>query len=87
MSTGKGRLKKALPPIMSNNGSLVLTGEEKAEILHNIFASVFTGSLSPHPTAVDGPQDRDQRSKALPCNGRPGSEAPEEPQHTRVYGN
>jgi len=51
---------------MSKNGNLVSTDEEKAEVFYNIFASVFTGNLSPHPSQVDGLQDGDQRSKALP---------------------
>ena len=31
-----------------------------------IFASVFTGNLSLHPSRVDGLQDRDERGKAPP---------------------
>ena len=51
---------------MSENGNLISTEEEKAEVLNNFFASVFTGNLSPHPTPVDGLQDGVQRGKALP---------------------
>jgi len=42
---------------MNKNGNLVSTEEEKAEVLHNFFASVFTGNLSPLPSSADGPQD------------------------------
>ena len=61
---------------MNENGSLVSTDEEKAEVLNRIFASVFPGNLSPHPSPVDGLQS------PSPCNGRPGLGPPEEPEHT-----
>ena len=62
MSTRKGRLKQAYPP-MNKNGDLMSLGEEKAEVLNNIFASVFTGSLSACPSPADGLQDGVQRGK------------------------
>ncbi|PKU49163.1 rna-directed dna polymerase from mobile element hypothetical protein [Limosa lapponica baueri] len=40
--------------------------KEKAEILKNFFASVFTGNLSPHTCGVDGLQGRDWGSKVPP---------------------
>jgi len=46
---------------MNKNGDLVSTDEEKAEVLHNIFASVFADNLSHHSSQVDGLQDGDQR--------------------------
>jgi len=49
-----------------DTGKLVTTDEEKAEILSNIFTSVFTGNLSSHTTQVDGLLDRDLRSKVSP---------------------
>jgi len=50
---------------MNKNGNLVSADEEKAEVLNNIFASVFTGHLSPGPSPVDGLQDGDRRGKDL----------------------
>jgi len=35
---------------MKKNGNLVSTDDEKAEVLHNFFASVFTGNISPFPS-------------------------------------
>ena len=62
----KSRLKKAYPPLRSKNGNLVSTDEDKAEEFNNIFASVFTTNLSPHPSPVDGLQDGVQGGKAPP---------------------
>jgi len=62
----KRKDKERLPPLMKKGGNLVYTDEEKAEVLSNIFASAFTGSLSPQPSRVDGPQDGDEGDKALP---------------------
>jgi len=57
---------------MNKNGDLVSTDEEQAEVLNNIFASVFTGNLCPCSSRVKALQNRDQRSKA-PSKGRSGS--------------
>jgi len=39
---------------MNKSSNLISTDEEKAEVLHYFFASVFTGNLSTHPSLVDG---------------------------------
>jgi len=51
---------------MNKNGKLISTDEEKAEVLSNFFASIFTGNLSPLPSQVDGLQDGDQMGKSPP---------------------
>jgi len=47
-------------------GNLVTMGKEKAEVLNNFSASVFTGSVSSHTSQVDGLQDGDWVSKVPP---------------------
>jgi len=49
MSARKVRLNKAYPtPPMNRSGKLVSTDKEKVDVLNSCFASVFSGSLSPH---------------------------------------
>jgi len=62
----KRKVKESIPSLMNKNSDLVSTDEEKAEVLNNIFASSFTGKLSPHPSRVDRLQDGDQVGKAPP---------------------
>jgi len=54
---------------MSETGKLVTADEEKAEVLNNFFASVFTGNLSPQPFRVDGWHEGDQEGKIPPAVG------------------
>ncbi|GAB0190824.1 ras GTPase-activating protein 1-like [Grus japonensis] len=42
----KRKVKESVPPIRNMTGKLVTMDEEKAEVLNNFFASVFTGNLS-----------------------------------------
>ncbi|KFR00189.1 hypothetical protein Y956_08025, partial [Nipponia nippon] len=62
----KRKVTESIPPLMSRSGKLVTTDEEKAEVLNNFFASVFTGNLSSRTPRVDGLQDGDWGSKVLP---------------------
>jgi len=48
----KRQVKESVLPLMRKKGNLVST-DEKAEVLNNIFTSVFTGNLFPHPSRVD----------------------------------
>lgn len=41
------------------NGEIVATGEEKAEVLNNLFSSVFTGNLSPNISQIKTPRGVD----------------------------
>ncbi|KFM11756.1 hypothetical protein AS27_15251, partial [Aptenodytes forsteri] len=62
----KRKAKETVPPLMSKTGKLVTTDEEKAEVLNNFFASVFTATSLPTPLEWDGLQDRDWGSKVPP---------------------
>jgi len=69
----KRKNKESIPPMMSKNGNLVSTDEEKAEAFNKFFASVFTGNLSPRPSPVDGLQDRGLEGQSPShCKGRLG---------------
>ncbi|KFW06482.1 hypothetical protein N327_08664, partial [Fulmarus glacialis] len=62
----KRKVKERVLPLMCETGKLVTMYEEKAEVLNNFFASVFTGNLSSHTSRADGPQGRDWGSKVPP---------------------
>ncbi|KFQ91096.1 hypothetical protein Y956_15163, partial [Nipponia nippon] len=44
----KRKVKESVPPLISKSGELVTMDEEKAEVLNNFFAPVFTGNFSSH---------------------------------------
>jgi len=54
----KRKVKGSVRSLKSKTSKLV-TADEKAEVLNNFIASVFTGSLSSHTSQVDRPQGRD----------------------------
>ncbi|KFQ77747.1 hypothetical protein N335_12351, partial [Phaethon lepturus] len=62
----KRKVKESVPPLTSKTGRLVTMDEEKAEVLNEFFASVFTGSVSSQNSRVNRPQDGDWRSKVPP---------------------
>jgi len=64
VSQKKKKVKESVLRLMNKNGNLISTNEEKSEGLNNIFASVFTSNLSPHPSPANGLKDGDQRGKA-----------------------
>jgi len=51
---------------MSMNGNLISTDEEKADVLNNFFASVFTGNLSPRPSQLMDCKMGTRGAKSLP---------------------
>ena len=51
--------------MIRKTGKLVTTDEEKAEVLDNFFASLFTDSIFSHTSQVDGLSGRDWGNKAL----------------------
>jgi len=53
----KRKVKESVSPLISKTGKVVTTDKEKAGVLNNFFASVFTGSLSSHTSRGDGPQE------------------------------
>jgi len=61
----KRKAQKGVPPHVSNTSSLITTGKEKAEVLTNFFASVFTSDCSTHSSQVKGSE-----------GGNCGSDAP-----------
>ncbi|KFP65777.1 hypothetical protein N322_00654, partial [Cariama cristata] len=65
----KRKIKENVPPFMSRAGELVVTDEEKAEVLSSFFTLVFTGKLSSNTSQVDGPHDGNWGSKIPPTVG------------------
>jgi len=63
----KKMVKESVPLLMSETGKLSTADEEKAEVLNNFFASVFTGNLSPHPSRVDEWHEGHQEGKIPPA--------------------
>ncbi|KFO70644.1 hypothetical protein N303_02774, partial [Cuculus canorus] len=62
----KRKIKENIPPLMVGNGDHVSIDKEKAEVLNNFFASVFTDNCSHPPFWVMEQQDGDQRGRPPP---------------------
>ena len=56
-------------PLQKETGDLVTQDMEKAEVLNNFFASVFTGKGSSHTAQVTEDKGRDWESEELPTVG------------------
>jgi len=64
----KRKVKESVLPLMSKTGKLVTMEEEKAEVLNNFFASVFTGNL---PTPLERMDCKiGTRGKKVPLTAR-----------------
>ena len=54
----KRKTKESVPPLKNEDGELVTTNVEEAEVLNNFFASVFTGSQDFHISQDSEPLGR-----------------------------
>ncbi|KAJ7399315.1 hypothetical protein BTVI_116109 [Pitangus sulphuratus] len=62
----KRKVREGVPPSRNNIGKLLTVEEEKADVRHKFFASVFTGNLSSHTSRADGQQDGDWEGSKVP---------------------
>ncbi|KFQ80133.1 hypothetical protein N335_04342, partial [Phaethon lepturus] len=62
----KRKVKESVLPFMSKTGRLATMDEERADVLNDFFASVFTVSISSHTSQGDGLQDGNWGSKGPP---------------------
>ncbi|KAK4810454.1 LOW QUALITY PROTEIN: hypothetical protein QYF61_004234 [Mycteria americana] len=56
-------------PLMSKTGDLTTTDMEKAEVLNDFFASVFTGKCSSHAAQLTESKGRDWENEIMPTVG------------------
>ncbi|KAK4828020.1 hypothetical protein QYF61_022797 [Mycteria americana] len=72
----------------SKAGDLATTKMEKAEVLNNIFASVFTSKCSSHTTQFTESKGRDWENEVPPTIGgdQARSRPSEEPECAQVHG-
>ena len=55
-----------MEPLQKETGALVMRDMEKAEVLNDLFASVFTGKGSSHTTQVAESKDKNGEKEDLP---------------------
>ncbi|GAB0176269.1 mitochondrial enolase superfamily member 1 [Grus japonensis] len=66
----KRKMRENVDPLWKETGDLVTRNMEKAEVLNEFFASVFTGKCSSHTTQVaDGKEGRDWENAEPPTVG------------------
>ena len=58
-----------MDPLQKETGDLVAWGTEKADVLSNFFASVFTRKCSSHTTRVTDSEGRDWENEEPPPVG------------------
>ena len=64
--TDKRKTRKNVAPLRNEDRELVITDVEKAEVLNNFFASVFTGRQAFHISQVSEPLGGGWRSRVPP---------------------
>jgi len=65
----RSKTRENVGPLWKDTGDLVTQGVEKAEVLTDFFASVFTGKCSSHTTQVSDGKGRDWENEELPTVG------------------
>jgi len=68
-TSDKRKVREKVVPLWKETGDLVTQDMEKAEVLQNIFALVFTGKCSSHTTQVTDSKGRDWENEELPTVG------------------
>jgi len=65
----KRKMMEKVGPLQKETGDLVIRGMEKAEVLNDFFASVFTSKYSSHTAQVIAGPGRDWENEELPAEG------------------
>lgn len=79
----KRKTRENVGSLQKEMAGLVTWGMEKAEVLHDIFASILTGKSSSHTTQLAEGKGRDWE----PCTvRRPGPRSSREPEGAQVHG-
>ncbi|PKU32102.1 hypothetical protein llap_17594 [Limosa lapponica baueri] len=65
----KGKTREDVGPLWKETGDLITQDMEKAEVLNDFFASVFTGKGSNHTTQVTEDKNRGYKNEEPPTVG------------------